>query len=342
MGIQQWQELNTIMEGEYEVPKSLTKVYNGKAGVTRPCNRRKKVEVVFVVDNERIRGEKLILTKRSSVFELMFEYGWGANPNITIPVTDTNSRDFTTFLEYLHRDKLHLTMDNAFELFKLAATYAVVDLQQICDEYLASKVELSTVLYIADGCLPYGGTALKKCMDLINEKPKQIFALPRFPKISSFLMEFILKQNRINISEEKLFEAFSKWGRCHSNHQSDELKMFIRFPLMDPMFLKNFVATSNILTPKEYNEVYEDAQTFKTCNSLNQEFTFSNKNRISDILNRLMLCKMEYKPEKECYRPVTPMKVINGTPKWKYTKTVNWKSAFIHSRRLPYISNNQI
>uniref|UniRef100_A0A914YCX8 BTB domain-containing protein n=1 Tax=Panagrolaimus superbus TaxID=310955 RepID=A0A914YCX8_9BILA len=80
---------------------------------------------------------------------------------MTIPITDTNSRDFTTFLEFLHRDKLHLTMENAFELFKLAATYAVIDLQQICDEYLASKVEPSNVLFIADGCLPFGGTALK-------------------------------------------------------------------------------------------------------------------------------------------------------------------------------------
>uniref|UniRef100_A0A914QTQ5 BTB domain-containing protein n=1 Tax=Panagrolaimus davidi TaxID=227884 RepID=A0A914QTQ5_9BILA len=111
------------MEGDYEVPKSLEKISYGKVGgganVTRPCNRRKKVEVVFVVDEQKIRGEKLILKKRSSVFELMFEYGWGANPNSIIPIENTNSRDFTTFLEYLHRDKLHLTMENAFELFKL-------------------------------------------------------------------------------------------------------------------------------------------------------------------------------------------------------------------------------
>jgi hypothetical protein len=127
MGIQQWQQLDPVMEDIYEVPKSLAKT---KIGLSKPCNRRKKIEVIFVVDEKIIHGDKLILIKRSPVFELMFEYGWGANPNIPIKIINTSAKDFTTFIDYIHRDKLNVSMNNVFGLLKLGKVFFLYNPQK--------------------------------------------------------------------------------------------------------------------------------------------------------------------------------------------------------------------
>jgi len=109
----------------------------------------KNSDVVFLVDGEKIKAHKIILTTRCEYFESMFDSGMAESTSKEIVVTDVEPAVFERLLRFIYADEKpqpDSRTDIMMGLLIAADKYGVDDLKAYCETTLCSRLNTKNVI----------------------------------------------------------------------------------------------------------------------------------------------------------------------------------------------------
>ena len=103
-------------------------------------NGQDMIDVMFIVERQRLPALKSVLSDKSQVFSAMFSGNFKESKDNEIVIEDTTYMAFKAFLQFLYCDDLVLDIDNDLkligELYRLSDRYSVPRLEsRILDEF---------------------------------------------------------------------------------------------------------------------------------------------------------------------------------------------------------------
>jgi len=130
------------------VPKELR---NGKLAFDfgELFKSEKYTDFTIHADGQKFRCHKLVLTTRSSVFDLMLSSGMLESQNSEVYLTDISPNTVADLLSYLYTDTVDNLPTKARDLLPVAEKYDLVSLKDLCVEALTQQIDLHTVVDLA-------------------------------------------------------------------------------------------------------------------------------------------------------------------------------------------------
>ncbi|XP_033748490.1 BTB/POZ domain-containing protein 6-like [Pecten maximus] len=243
---------------------------NGKT--LKQCNRyilEQEIgcDIHFIVgppDNQkRIGAHKCILMARSDVFFAMFE-GLMAGPDSLITVPDIDPFTFKKMLLYIYCDDTGIDLSEAFPLLYAAQKYNIQGLVTRCDQRMRAGMSVENVCFVLMNAVLFRAEETKQlCLQYIYLHALNVFSADGFMDLSEECLIEILQHHKVNMQEEKIFEAVEKWGVERIKRQNLEVNArntrsvlnnilpYIRFPRMDASYFTDKVSLKGILTDSE-------------------------------------------------------------------------------------------
>ena len=109
----------------------------------------KYTDFTIHADDQKFRCHKLVLTTRSSVFDLMLSSGMLESQNSEVYLTDISPNTVADLLSYLYTDNVDNLPSKARDLLPVAEKYDLVSLKDLCGEALTQQIDLHTVVDLA-------------------------------------------------------------------------------------------------------------------------------------------------------------------------------------------------
>jgi len=107
----------------------------------------KESDVSFVVQGEKIKAHKVLLTTRCKHFESMFDSGMAESCSKEVTVNDIKPKTFKEFLKFLYTDMTpDYEEDSTMELLSVADKYCVDDLKKMCERAINSNLNGDNVI----------------------------------------------------------------------------------------------------------------------------------------------------------------------------------------------------
>lgn len=104
-------------------------------------------DVTFVVEDKEIKAHKVILSAQSTYFDAMFTHDTADSKNNSkIQVTDVASQDFIELIRFIYSKRVNDLKKSALGLFQAADKYNLLNLKEICAEYLKDNITDENVL----------------------------------------------------------------------------------------------------------------------------------------------------------------------------------------------------
>lgn len=211
-----------------------------------------------------VKGHKLLLAARSSVFERMF-YGSLPEKGEKVEIIDVEPEIFQVFIKYLYTDNRKLITDeNAPGLIYIAEKYQMSNLRHLSECMCYQGIDERNCLEKLDHAVRSGNT------DLADGYLTDVCALgtelrdtPTRLNILLGTLEMIVGCEFIGMSELDLFRMSNDWAvrecgdmgypvtaECKRELLSNVFSL-IRFPLLTPDELARFVLPTGYLTIDE-------------------------------------------------------------------------------------------
>lgn len=102
-------------------------------------------DIVFEVEDVRIPAHKALLCARSSHFRAMLTSGMREAQSGRIVVPEISSSAFSTVLKYLYTSEADVNEENVIELLIVCNLYSIQQLQEQCENYIESGIQLDNV-----------------------------------------------------------------------------------------------------------------------------------------------------------------------------------------------------
>jgi len=107
----------------------------------------KESDISFVVQGEKIKAHKVLLTTRCKHFESMFDSGMAESHSKEVTVNDIKPKTFKDFLRFLYTNMLpDYEEDSTMELLAVADMYCVDDLKEMCERAINSNLNGNNVI----------------------------------------------------------------------------------------------------------------------------------------------------------------------------------------------------
>lgn len=131
-------------------------------------------DCVFVIDDEEITADKMLLTYNSPVFEKMF-YGKMASSRVVI--TDINMEDFNQMLQYIYTEKVKInSVLHAWSLFYIAHKYLLNNFANVLVNYIQRNLCLNNLVLNYEYAEMYAIPKLERvCMNEISVFVRGVF-----------------------------------------------------------------------------------------------------------------------------------------------------------------------
>ena len=214
-------------------------------------------------------AHKYVLSTSSAVFNAMF-YGGLAVKDSIVHLSDTNEESLEQFLRFLYTEECTLTADNVVAIMYLAQKYIIPSLNEKCVNFLLENLNPENVLDVLEQATRFDEKELeKRCWKIIVSKTGEVVASDSFNNTSQTTLTKLLKRNKINIPEVKLFQAVLKWidfqCSCKNLEPTGENRRSIigeaiydfRFSSMSHKEFAEHVSKSGLLTAEEMIPVHE-------------------------------------------------------------------------------------
>jgi len=168
-------------------------------------------------------GHKMFMAMASPVFEAMF-YGGMAETKREIKILDVQPDAFSTMLEYIYTDEIHLT---SFELVcdvcYAAKKYMLPDLVEECTKYLWRD------LYPRNACRAFEfaklfeeQTLAEKALQIITHQTLDVLGEATWEDIEHGTLDIVLRNDCLAAPESHLFDAMDRWAVRESERQGME------------------------------------------------------------------------------------------------------------------------
>lgn len=194
------------------------------------------------VDNRVLRAHKYLLATCSDHFRAMFLHDSQESQENKVVLEDIDADAVEAILDFCYAGQLKLSRENVQGILLAANRLAIDDIQNLCVEYIRTKVDTYNclgVLTIADRC-NLAGLSLETfyyCLD----KFEIIIKEEEFLNLDENLLEKIISHDQLNINDEQqLLEAVIKWFYKDPESREvclDSLIRHIRFSFLTPIKL---------------------------------------------------------------------------------------------------------
>ena len=177
-------------------------------------------DVTICVGNKEFHAHKLILSSASDVFKIMLmDQSWAdcTKSKILLEEEELCQTLFEPFLQFLYTGRVHLDHKTVLPLLMLADKYIVVDLQNVCIDYMCQHIVTTISNNMAVTWFQYAVLCGHSHLADTCEK----FITWNFHKVASgsdfyntepaVLLKFLKKDDLVVPDEYILFRMTSKW-----------------------------------------------------------------------------------------------------------------------------------
>jgi hypothetical protein len=174
---------------------------------------------------------------------------------VTIEVAEGSSVTATVLvLKYLYTTFIEINSDNVFEVLAAADKLQLTDLRESCETYLAQNLCEDSVCstWKASHMLGLSQLALR-CRDLVLSEGKAVLEGGGFGELPKDLALAVVADEKLNASEEDVFEAVVLWGEANKGAGSvrdavADFVPYLRFVEMGHAFIYNRVRQSGLVS----------------------------------------------------------------------------------------------
>jgi len=169
-------------------------------------------------------------------------------------------------VNYAYNGKLNLVQENIDGILSFAADLEIPGVLKLCGDFIKCKLKPSNALkcyHLAKEFLCTGIQEYIKKFILHNFQMVSIHD-KNFGDCPSPILEDLVKDDELNVSEEQLFSILVKWTDQDIHRQDilPDLIKHIRFALMNQVFFEANVETSSILSNKVIAKQIAHAKSF--------------------------------------------------------------------------------
>ncbi|XP_050739123.1 RCC1 and BTB domain-containing protein 1-like isoform X1 [Eriocheir sinensis] len=119
-------------------------------------------DVVFVVDDRRIRVHRAVLKIRCQYFRNMFQEHWKENNLEEVEVKDYSFVVFRAFLQYIYTDTVIVSPEDAIGLLDLANAYCEEALKRHCERIIRHGITTENAAMLYAVAIKYEATELEE------------------------------------------------------------------------------------------------------------------------------------------------------------------------------------
>lgn len=173
-------------------------------------------DVYFIfktIDNvQKIPANRAILAVQSSVFNRMF-FGMLKEMG-NIEIVHTNADAFKEFLQFFYLSKVTLSMENLWEVIRLADMYDIMDYVRNSGPIFDGKLTVDNICWAYQLAIYLKHEKLiKMCEKKIRCRPKKIFASECFKRIDRETLKRMLELSDLECDEMDVFNASLTWAK---------------------------------------------------------------------------------------------------------------------------------
>lgn len=226
-------------------------------------------DLIIKVGNSSYPAHRVILCASSEVFQVMLmnpEWNEWSSSVIELKEDPVCYPVFPSFLEYLYKGQIKISLDTCMPILSLADKYNIKDLVQLCIDYMAKHIAIAA----KHGCFiswlsymwvqPFHRELAEELQRFLKWNLKIVAESKDFLDLDINILIMLLQQNDLVIeSEFALFQHVQKWC-LHKRDQiitetslpdeekkkqvavvTDAVTRHVRFPMMTPSELSRIL-----------------------------------------------------------------------------------------------------
>lgn len=227
-------------------PKRLLDILNGL---------RKNMElwdVCLIVGNSKLYAHRVVLAACSPYFRAMFTGELAESRQTDVVIRDIEEKAIDLLIEFAYTSKIVVEENNVQSLLPAACILQMVEIQEICCEFLKRQLDPSNCL----GIRAFADT--HACRELLRVAEKFVQANFQDVKESEEFLLLppqqlveIISSDDLNIqSEEEVYSALLAWVKFGINERQvilPQILQHVRLPLLSPKFLVGVVGSEPLI-----------------------------------------------------------------------------------------------
>jgi len=172
------------------------------------------------------------------------------------------------FLKFIYTNSIDLNWDDSFNILYLSKKYMIPSLSTYCCDFLSNSLTKENVIATLQQSVTLDEPNLmSRCLEFIHPVISQVIEMEAFLCLDFDTLKVILKEDRLQIPEIKLFHAVEKWciGEVSRRKITDcpeskrkilsDAIYLIRFPCMTSEEFAKHCMFSGLLTMEEIRDI---------------------------------------------------------------------------------------
>uniref|UniRef100_A0A7N4P3D6 Kelch like family member 13 n=1 Tax=Sarcophilus harrisii TaxID=9305 RepID=A0A7N4P3D6_SARHA len=201
--------------------------------------------------DEAFPVHRAMMASASDYFKAMFTGGMKEQDLMCIKLHGVNKVGLKKIIDFIYTAKLSLNMDNLQDTLEAASFLQILPILDFCKVFLISGVSLDNCVEVGRIANTYNLTEVDKYVNnFILKNFLSVLNSGEFVKLPFERLAFVLSSNSLkHCSELDLFKAACRWLRSDDLRMEFASKLMknIRFPMMSPQDLINYVQTVDFM-----------------------------------------------------------------------------------------------
>lgn len=222
-------------------------------------------DVIFLVGNQKkkFHASRVVVSLHSAVLKNML-FGEQASqqrgaevsiPEVTIPA-------FESCLRYMYGLPPATKIENAVDTLYAATKYMIGPMQKALEGFIRANMRPETILIFLSAATRTRLEEIRRdCMTYLTSHPEQTESLMNsdsFLTLNQETMAGLIKSDSFVVQEEQLWERLLEWAKSQGKTNTvswvsvlKPIRLYVRFPLMSPIFFIHSVKSAGVLSKDE-------------------------------------------------------------------------------------------
>ncbi|MCI4380144.1 hypothetical protein PGIGA_G00236430 [Pangasianodon gigas] len=209
-------------------------------------SRKMLCDVLLVAGEEEIPAHKVVLASCSPYFCAMFTGEMSESKATCVEIRDVDGQTLRKLVDYIYTAEIEVTEDNVQVLLPAASLLQLMEVRQVCCEFLQSQLHPSNCLGIR------AFADLHTCTELLRQSHAyaeqhftEVMLGEEFLGLSLQQVCSLISSDKLTVStEEKVFEAMITWIKHDKEARLEhmpKLMEHVRLPLLSRDYLVQIV-----------------------------------------------------------------------------------------------------
>lgn len=220
----------------------------------REC--RELCDVVINVGTKTIYAHRVVLAACSPYFRAMFTREMAESRKMEITIKDVDEMAMDLLINFAYTASITVEETNVQVLLPAACLLQVIEIQEICCEFLKRQLDPSNCLGIRAFADTHSCRELLRIADVFTQHNfQEVMESEEFLLLPFSQLVDILSSDELNVrSEEQVFSAVMNWVKFSISERRAHLSQVlqhVRLPLVGPKYLVGVVGTDALIKSEE-------------------------------------------------------------------------------------------